>query len=128
MSRKSEFRYFDRLRLDVEDAYAGGTHPETLAQDFTDRFDMSLNDARRLARDQIGKLNADVNHERQRSLGIERATWRSMHDNRVCDDCDANDGESFDINVGINGVLPGYCHPCDRCYSEPDFSPLLPDD
>ncbi len=121
-------RYFDRLRLDVQDAYAGGTHPDTLAQEFTERYDMSLNDARRLARDQIGKLNADVNHERQRSLGIERATWRSMHDNRVCDECDANDGQSFDINAGINGVMPGYCHPTDRCYSEPDFSPLLPPD
>lgn len=128
MVRSIGDRYFDRLRLDVQDAYAGGTHPETLAQDFTDRYDMSLNDARRLARDQIGKLNADVNHERQRSLGIEQATWRSMHDNRVCDDCDLNDGQSFDINVGLDGVLPGYCHPCDRCYSEPDFSPLLPDD
>lgn len=118
-------RYFDRLRLDVQDAYAGGTHPETLAKDFADRYDMSLNDARRLARDQVGKLNADVNHERQRALGVERATWRSMKDNRVCDECDEKDGETFDLSTGLDGVLPGYCHPMDRCYAEPDLSALI---
>lgn len=117
-------RYFDRLRLDVIDAYAGGTHPETLAHDFADRYDMSLNDARRLARDQIGKLNADVNHERQRQLGVERATWRGMKDNRECDECLGNEGVVFDLATGIDGVLPGYCHPMDRCYSEPDLSGL----
>ena len=50
-----------------------------------------------------------------------------MHDNRVCDECDEKDGQSFDLNVGLDGVLPGYCHPMDRCYGEPDFSAVLPD-
>lgn len=118
-------RYFDRLRLDVEDAYSGGTHPETLAKDFVGRYEISLNDARRLARDQVGKLNADVNHERQRALGVERAIWRSVKDNRVCDECDGLDGEVFLLSDGIGGIMPGYCHPMDRCYSEPDLSRLL---
>ena len=45
--------YFDRLRLDVVDAFEGGTHPNTLAEDFADRYEMSENDARRLARTSI---------------------------------------------------------------------------
>lgn len=123
-------RYFDRIRTDVEDAFASGTHPDTLAKDFQERFDMSENDAMRIARDQIGKLNGDVNQARQESLGVENFIWRTVNDGRVRESHADLDGETFawseppeDEDTGEE-ITPGSPIQC-RCYSEPDFSDIL---
>ncbi len=112
-------RYFDRLRLDVEDAFEAGTHPETLAEDFADRYDMAIDDARRIARDQIGRLAAQVNQDRQESLGVDSFVWRCVRDGRVCDECFELEGQTFTWAEGADGVRPGDCHPMDRCFAEP---------
>lgn len=123
-------RYFDRLRTDVEAAFAGGMHPDTLAENFQERYDMSENDAMRIARDQIGKLNGDVNQARQESLGVENFIWRTVNDNRVRESHADLDGETFpwsdppeDEDTG-EAITPGSPIQC-RCYSEPDFSDIL---
>lgn len=118
-------RYFDRIRLDILEAFDGGTHPATLAEQFAERYEMSENDAERVARDQVLSLSADLNHDRMEALGVERATWRTMQDGRVCEICEAREGVSFAMDEGIDGELPGDCHPMDRCYSEPDLEALI---
>ena len=123
-------RYFDRLQEDVQEAFAGGTHPSDLADDFEERYEMSERDAERLARDQVLSLAADVNHDRMEALGVERAIWRTMRDGRVSDDCAELEGEVFDLDEGVppEGLLPGDSHPMCRCYSEPVLGDLLGDD
>lgn len=130
-------RYFDRLRLDVEHAFAYGTHPSTLAEQFEERYGMAEHDAQRIARDQINKLNGDVNKARQQALGVTRYFWRSMRDNRVRDAHyelaqRSTRGETFSysdppMGGGTNDHEAG--NPGDgilcRCYAEPDFSALL---
>lgn len=125
-------RYFERLRGDVIEAYAGGTHPTTLAKSFADRYDVSLNDAKRIARDQIGKLNGELNQARQEAMGVDGYVWRGANDNRERDNHSALEGQRFswdDPPMG-GGTSPDEAgHPgsgiqC-RCYSEPDFSALL---
>lgn len=123
-------RYFDRIRTDTEKAFASGTHPSTLAEEFQENFDMSENDAMRIARDQIGKLNGEVNQARQESLGVENFIWRTVNDNRVRESHADLDGETFpwndppdDEDTGEQ-ITPGSAIQC-RCYSEPDFSDIL---
>lgn len=118
-------RYFDRIQQDVQEAFAGGTHPTTLAAAFADRFDMSQRDAASTARDQVLKLDADLNHSRMAALGVERAIWRTMRDNRVCDECYAKEGKEFSLARGLGGCLPGFCHHQDRCYSDPVLDDFL---
>lgn len=118
-------RYFDRLQQDVQEAFAGGTHPNTLAKQFSDRYQMSENDAERIARDQTLKLSANLNHARMEALGVRRAIWRTMRDNRVSDDCFDLSGREFDLAAGINGVFPGKSHPMCRCYAEPVLTDIL---
>lgn len=89
-------RYFDRIRADVEEAFAGGTHPSTLADDLAEKYDIAEDDARRIARDQIGKLNAEVNQDRQEALGVTGYTWRTVNDQRVRDNHSELDGEHFE--------------------------------
>ena len=86
-------RYLERVAVDVEDAYASGMHPSTLAEDLQDDYDMSERDAMRLARDQVSKLNAAVNQDRLESLGVTEYYWRCSNDNRVRDNHQALDGQ-----------------------------------
>ena len=125
-------RFFDRLRDDVEDAFTQGMRPETLAERFQSRDGMSERDAMRIARDQIGKLNAQVNEERQKGMGVDSYIWRTVQDNRVRDSHDELDGQTFkwdDPPMG-GGTGPDEAgHPgtgiqC-RCYSEPVFDDIL---
>jgi SPP1 gp7 family putative phage head morphogenesis protein len=118
-------RYFDRVQQDVQEAFAGGTHPETLRAQLADRYAMSERDAERIARDQVLKLSADLTHARMSSLGVTHARWRTMRDNRVSDDCWAREGKIYDLATGINGVFPGKSHPVCRCWPEPILDDLL---
>lgn len=121
-------RYFDRIRLDVLDAFESGMHPDELSEMFEDRYDMSENDAMRIARDQIGKLNGELNQERQEAMGVSRFIWRTANDNRVRDEHAELEGEEFEWDnppvVDGEEIIPGSAIQC-RCYSEPVFSDLL---
>lgn len=117
-------RYFDRLREDVEEAFAEGRSVDELAEDFADRYDMAEDDARRIARDQIGKLNGQVNQDRQEALGVTGYVWRTMRDQRVRDEHAEREGQSFSWDDPPEDGHPGEAVQC-RCYSEPDFSEIL---
>ena len=93
-------------------------------QQMEERYGMAEDDARRIARDQIGKLNAQVNQERQESMGVTRFVWRTMRDDRVRDEHQELEGEVFSWDDPPAEGLPGEDVQC-RCYSEPDFSDLI---
>ncbi len=99
------------------------------------------NRARLIARDQVGKLNGDLMHLRQTSLGIEEYIWRTVGDKRVRNSHRAMDGRRCrwdDPTVywnptsgnwlkrsGIGGVNlhPGQDIQC-RCSAEPVLDTL----
>lgn len=125
-------RYFARIQRDVTEAYSSGIGVETLAKKFSERHDQELNDSRRIARDQISKLNGQFAKSRQQDLGVTKYTWRSVRDNRTREcHADLDDTEqSWDSppeGGGTDEDEEG--HPGDgilcRCYAEPDFSDLI---
>jgi SPP1 gp7 family putative phage head morphogenesis protein len=117
-------RLFARLRGDVADAFASGEHPSTFAARLEERDGMAEGDAYRIARDQIGTLNGQVNEARQRSIGVDSFTWRGMMDNRERDSHRDLEGETFpwddppvDEDTG-EPITPGSPIQC-RCFAEP---------
>lgn len=111
-------------------------HP-ALAADIERRFGVSRSRAALIARDQVGKAYADLNHVRQRELGVTKFVWRTVGDARVRDgtdgpqDHEALNGEMYDYNdppnTGTGPALPGEDVNC-RCYAEPVFDGLLSPD
>lgn len=114
-----------------------GKSPHTLRAEIVQRFDVSESRAKVIARDQIGKFYAGVNHARQKEMGVNRFVWRTVGDERVrgapggkYSDADPShydlDGEEFDYddppNAGPDGetCLPGEAIQC-RCWAEPVF-------
>ena len=94
----------------------------------------ALNRANLIARDQVSKLNGNLNELRQQSVGIEEFTWRDSADGRVRDDHQL-DGEIFRWNRSISrngrskpksGLNPSEDIQC-RCWAEPFFEDLLED-
>jgi len=130
--RSLSSRYFDRLRLRTLEAFETGDHPNDLADEFERVYGMSERQANVIARDQLGKLNGEVNQARQEALGVTHYIWRTMRDNRVRDEHFALEGQRVAWDdpppVGPNGepAHPGEAIQC-RCYAEPDLSDLLKD-
>lgn len=125
-------RYFDRVRLDVLEAYEAGTTPAVLSEQIEETYGVSERDATRIARDQLGKLNGNLNQARQEALGVETYIWRTVRDNRVRDEHSALEGQRVRWDepplVGPYGqpAHPGEAIQC-RCFAEPDVGALLDD-
>ena len=80
-----------------------------------------------IARNEVGNLNAEINQQRSKELGIEKAQWMTVSDERVRGRSGglypnarpshwARNGEVYDINKGIDGEFPGMPVNC-RCYA-----------
>jgi len=70
----------------VEQAFASGQRVEFLAMDLKERFGVSDSRAELIARDQILKLNGQINEARQTAAGVEEYEWSTSQDERVRDD------------------------------------------
>lgn len=115
-------RYFRKVEEILGDAMEQGTRPETVADLLEDRFGVAESDAERIANDQIGKWNGQLNGLRQQALGVSSYIWRTMRDNRVRETHEDREGERFDWDdppdeEEIDGH-PGEPINC-RCYAEP---------
>jgi len=81
--------------------------------------------ARRIARDQVSKLNANLNEIRQVDAGVTSYIWRTAQDERVRDSHAEKDGEIFEWDAPpADTGHPGDDIQC-RCYAEPYFGNLV---
>jgi SPP1 gp7 family putative phage head morphogenesis protein len=67
----------------VEEAHASGLRVEGLAAQLRDRFEVSDSRAELIARDQVLKLNGQINQARQTAAGVTRYRWSTSKDERV---------------------------------------------
>lgn len=117
-------RFFSDVREQVVGAAREGKRPESLAKDLQERLGVSESNARRIARDQVSKFNADLNRSRQEELGITSYIWRTVNDNRVRSEHRHLNGQVFRWNdppvISESGERghPGDAVQC-RCYAEP---------
>lgn len=130
-----------RAETSIRNGITAGNRVESIKKDLKKQFGISENKARLIARDQVGKLNGDLQRARQTGVGVSRYIWRTSEDERVranhkamagrlCrwDDASAYWSElskSWIDRSGIGGVLlhPGADYQC-RCYGEPYFDEI----
>lgn len=117
--------FFDDIGNRVAQGLREGQRAEELQQVISDRYDVSESRARLIARDQIGKLNAELNETRQVALGIETYTWRGVMDERERDEHIAHEGETYAWNdPPADTGNPGEDVNC-RCTAEPNIQELI---
>ncbi len=113
-------RYFAEIEARTLDALRTGERAEDIAKSYQDRYGIAESRARLIARDQIGKLNGQLNVARQRRAGVQKWTWRTSEDERVRPEHEELDGRMFGINDPPGEGYPGEPINC-RCTSEPDI-------
>jgi SPP1 gp7 family putative phage head morphogenesis protein len=99
-------------------AIASGTPHPTLAKELAARFGFAQKRAKLIARDQVGKLYGQINHQRQTAIGVEEFIWRTVGDERVRDEHQSREGITYRYSNPPGGELPGQPVNC-RCYAEP---------
>ena len=114
-------RYFGEIEARTLEALRNGERAEDIAADYVSRYGVSESRALLIARDQIGKLNGQLNRARQDALGVKRFTWRTVGDERVRDEHDELDGKVFDWDDPPGEGFPGDPINC-RCGAEPILS------
>lgn len=116
-------RLFDDLEQHLTRGIADGLRWEELASTIEERFKVSTARAELIARDQVGKFFGDLNRVRQTDLGVTRFVWRTSNDDRVREEHQEREGESYQWANAPEGG-PGEPVLC-RCYAEPDLKDLI---
>lgn len=104
-------------------AIQGATLHEDLAKELNDKFDFGITRAKLIARDQVGKLYAQIGRARHQELGVSSYVWRTVGDQRVRDEHVAREGEVFKYSDPPEDGHPGVAVLC-RCYEEPIFDEI----
>lgn len=120
--RSVSTRYLTEVEELVIPAARAGTRASTLAKEIAWRGQVAESNAERIARDQIGKFQGQLNQVRQQALGLERYRWRTMRDNHVRREHVLREGQIFEWDNPPSDT-PDDGHPgtpigC-RCYPEP---------
>lgn len=121
-------KHFGKVEKHIREASAKGTRVEVLAAQLSRMIKMHDDNGRPIniearatliARDQVLKHNANLAKERQVANGVTQYVWRTAQDERVREEHDALDGETFTYGEGTPiGLDPGEDFQC-RCYAEP---------
>jgi|LULL01.1.fsa_nt_gb SPP1 gp7 family putative phage head morphogenesis protein len=120
---EEHFKDIERL---VIDGVEQGESLRTITKKIQERTKASRNRAKLIARDQVGKLTANVTARRSSELGIKRFRWVTSLDDRVRASHRALHGKVFSYEKGADvdgqsGVLPGEPINC-RCALVPIIS------
>lgn len=81
--RSLQSRFWDDMARVVGEGFSTGLRSTEIAKQIRERFKTSRSNARRIARDQVGKLNGLLTRERQEAAGITEFIWRNSRDGRV---------------------------------------------
>lgn len=123
--KKTSQAFLDDVATASLRALRMGRRSEEVAKEIEARGEVSEGRARLIARDQIGKLTSQLNQARQQSLGIDRFTWSTSADERLCDECGPLDGKTFAWDDPPEEGLPGEVHPNCRCVGVPVLQDLF---
>jgi len=106
-----------RIKGKVIDAVINGRSATVLRKDLTEQFGISDRRAKQIARDQISKLNSDLNRIRQVQAGVTSYEWMTAHDERVRPLHRSLDGKEYKYGEPTgaeDGLPPGQPINC-RC-------------
>lgn len=122
------------LQLTLNSEFKKGTLYTDIKEIIQSKYKNTEWGAERIARDQIGKLNADLTEYRQEEIGVKKYIWRTSLDERVRGNPIGKfpkaipshwerEGKIFSWDSPPEGGHPGQAILC-RCYAEPMFNSI----
>lgn len=119
-------QYLDKVEALVHNALQTGQTNLELANEIKKLGHSTEKRARLIARDQMAKVNADINETRQRALGVETYTYMTASDDRVRPLCKRHHGNTYRWDTPPSGGHPGKKIGC-RCTALPNYEDILID-
>lgn len=114
--------HFSKIRKIVDEGFQKGTSSRVLKDRIAEVANVTERRAALIARDQVGSLNANLTKARHVANGFTSFIWRTVGDERVRDEHEAIDGQTFPYSTGAPGEgFPGDPIAC-RCFAEPVFT------
>ncbi len=124
-----EDRYFSEIEGIMFRGTQQGLRVEEIRQQIIERFKVSRNRAKLIARDQVNKLNGQLTKLRQTAVGVKEYIWRDSRDGRVRGNPAgispnaipshwARNGKKFKWSKPPSGGHPGQPIQC-RCFAQP---------
>lgn len=108
------------LNNDIAKGIARGDSYDKLSKQIRDRFDgVSRRSAYRLLYTEGTRMFNRANSEAFAEVGINQYRYCTTGDNRVCEDCDALEGNVYDLSEASEGTNYPPMHPWCRCHTEP---------
>ena len=118
--------YLAKINKRISAGFTQGKTYQSIAKEIQKETGMTWRRAKLISRNEIGNLNAQINQERNKELGITKATWVSVMDERTRGNPSgkypdskpshwANNGKEFEWSKGLHGELPGEPINC-RCF------------
>lgn len=110
----------DYLNNDIAKGIARGDSYDKLNKQIRERFDgVSRRSAYRLLYTEGTRMFNRANSEAFAEVGINQYRYCTAGDERVCSDCDALEGNVYDISEASEGTNYPPMHPWCRCHTEP---------
>lgn len=119
-------QYLDKVEVLVHNALQTGQTNQELADEIKKLGHSTEKRARLIARDQMAKVNADINETRQLALGVETYTYMTASDDRVRPLCKSHHGNTYRWDTPPSGGHPGKKIGC-RCTALPNYEDILVD-
>ncbi len=119
--------FLDEFKDTVYREYISGSSITDLSKQIRERYGVSKSKSRMLARDQVGKLNAQITQHQQQNVGSNKYKWKTAGDGRVRNRhkelnnkiCSWDDPPVVDKRTGRK-AHPGEDYQC-RCIAIPVF-------
>lgn len=111
-------RYYDEVSRVIRSGVIEGKGIKTIQTGLKKASNGVMNNAKIIARDQVGNVLAEITRQRYEQAGLDRYMWSSVGDARVRDTHEEWDGQIFTWRNGSpNGTHPGQEIQC-RCIAQ----------
>ena len=99
-----------KIASELTDGIVKGQGADEIARRLVNEVDMSSDRAKLVARTEVMYAYNNASEARFKAHGVEEVEWLAALDERLCDECNANDGKHFPI-----GSIECPAHPNCRC-------------
>lgn len=88
-------QYLNQVETTLRTGVEAGKNTATLTKEIQERFNITKNRAKVIARDQVSKFNSSLTKVRQQEAGVSEYIWRTSGDERVRPSHRTKDGKKF---------------------------------
>jgi SPP1 gp7 family putative phage head morphogenesis protein len=117
-------KYLGEVERVIHEGVLQGTPTNKLTEQIEMASKKTTNNAKLIARDQVGKFLAVTTKARQTQAGVKHYIWRTVGDNRVRPSHEDFEGNKYSWEEGSPEGHPGEPIQC-RCIAEPDRDEIL---